>query len=105
MQGNPVVLATIVETALEEIPRLVSSLQRAAAERNATAFRLAAHTLKGSLRYFGAAMAVQQAHRLEEMGGESDLQAAAQALRLLDAQTQEIVRCLSEYLQSTHEFS
>ena len=74
-------------------------------ERNATDLRLAAHTLKGSLRCFGAAPAVEQAQRLEQMGHEGDLRGAAEALRMLDAQTQEVVRCLSEYLQSSHEFS
>jgi HPt (histidine-containing phosphotransfer) domain-containing protein len=98
-------LATIVGAALEEIPRLVLSIEEAVANRNPTDLRRLAHTLKGSLQYFGAAAAVQQAQRLEEMGHEGDLRSAVEALRLLSAQTQEVVRCLFEYSQSTHEFA
>ena len=105
VQANPALLATIVEAALEEIPRLMTAIRQAVSERNPTALRLSAHTLKGSLRYFGAVPAVQQSHRLEQMGNECDLRSAAEALRMLDAQTQEVIRCLSEYLKSSHEFS
>jgi hypothetical protein len=66
-------------------------------ERNSNDLRLSAHTLKGSLRCFGAAPAIEQAQRLEQMGHDGDLCGAAEALRLLDAQTQEVVRCLSDY--------
>ena len=37
---------------LEESPRLMAAIRRAVAEGEAQAFRFAAHTLKGSLRYF-----------------------------------------------------
>ena len=77
VQDNPALLATIVEAALEEIPRLLASIRRAVSDRNSTALRLAAHTLKGSLRYFGAAPAVEQAQCLEQMGSDGDLHAAA----------------------------
>ena len=52
VQDNPALLATIVEAALEEIPRLMKSIERAVSERNSTNLRLAAHTLKGSMRCF-----------------------------------------------------
>jgi CheY-like chemotaxis protein/HPt (histidine-containing phosphotransfer) domain-containing protein len=97
VQDNPSLLATIVEAALEEIPRLSRSIERAVTERNSNDLRLSAHTLKGSLRCFGAAPAIEQAQRLEQMGHDGDLCGAAEALRLLDAQTQEVVRCLSDY--------
>ncbi len=105
VQDNRTLLATVVKTALEEIPRLMTSIRRAVADRNSGALRLAAHTLRGSLRCFGAAPAVQQTQRLEQMGSDGDLRGAAEVLRLLEAQTLEVVRCLSEYLQPTHEFS
>ncbi|MGA2259094.1 MAG: response regulator, partial [Thermoguttaceae bacterium] len=104
VQDNQALLATIVETALEEIPRLLKLIEQAVTDQNATNLRLAAHTLKGSLHYFGAATAVQQAFRLELMGQKGDLRGAAEALRILDAQTQEVARCLSEYLQSIRTF-
>ena len=73
VQDNPALLATIVEAALEEIPRLMTSIEQAVSQRGIRPICvLLAHTLKGSLRCFGAAAAVQQAQRLEEMGSEGD---------------------------------
>ena len=54
VQDDPVLLATIVNAGLEEIPRLMSSIERAVADENSTDLRLAAHTLKGSLRCWGS---------------------------------------------------
>jgi PAS domain S-box-containing protein len=105
VQEDPVLLATIVETALEEIPRLMKAIERAVNDQSPSDLRLSAHTLKASLRCFGAATAAQQAHRLEEMGHQSDFHHAAKTLQILAAEAQEVVRCLSEYLQSAHEFS
>ncbi len=100
VQGDPALLATIVETALEEIPRLRTSIEEAVTKQASTDLRLAAHTLKGSLRCFGVATAIECANRLEQMGREGDFRGAAEALRLLDVQLQDVLRRLSEYLQS-----
>ena len=101
VQDNPILLASIVDAALEEIPRLMTTIEQAVEERDPTELRLAAHTLKGSLHYFGAAAAVQQASYLEQMGQTGDLHDAAEALQALDVAAQEVVRCLFEYVQST----
>ena len=79
VQDDPILLASIVDAALEEIPRLMTTIEQAVEERDPTELRLAAHTLKGSLHYFGAAAAVQQASYLEQMGQTSDLHNAPQA--------------------------
>ncbi len=97
VQDDPALLATVVRAALEELPRLLLSVQRAVTDGNPSDLRLSAHTLKGSLRCFGAALAAEQAQRLEQMGHAGDLQGAAEALRMLDARTQEVIRCLSEF--------
>jgi HPt (histidine-containing phosphotransfer) domain-containing protein len=102
VQDNQTLLATIVEAALEEIPRLMRSVEEAVAHRNSVDVRRLAHTLHGSLHYFGAASAVEQAQRLEQMAHQGDLGNADEALRMLDARTQEVVRCLSEYLQEAY---
>jgi CheY-like chemotaxis protein len=101
VQDDPALLATIVAAALEEIPRLMAAIQRAVTSQSSSDLRLSAHTLKASLRYFGVTQAVEQAYRLELMGHQGDLRGAAKAIQLLHAQTQEVVRCLSEYLHTT----
>ena len=105
VQDNPTMLTTVVEAALEEIPRLMLSIEQAMTEASAADLRLAAHTLRGSLRCFGVARAIQQAQRLEDMGQQGDLRGAAEAHQMLAVQTQEIVRCLSEYMQSAQDCS
>ena len=100
VNDDPTKLAGIVETALEELPRLLKSIAAAVTGQDSTAVRLAAHTLKGSLRCFGAAPAAEQAQRLEQMAHDGNLHDAAEVLRVLDAQTQEVVRCLAASLPS-----
>ena len=82
VQDDPILLASIVDAALEEIPRLMTTIEQAVEERDPTELRLAAHTLKGSLHYFGEAAAVQQASYLEQMGQTSDLHNARRPCRL-----------------------
>ena len=45
-----------------------AAIREAIAAGDATALRLAAHTLKGSVQYFGAARVLDLAYRLERMG-------------------------------------
>ena len=45
----------MAEAALEETPRLMAAMRQAVAQRDRTQLRLSAHTLKGSIRYFGTA--------------------------------------------------
>ena len=68
VRGDEHLLQTIVEVALGEVPRLVAEIHRAAAAGDAQSLRLAAHTLKGSVRYFQAEPVVEPAMRLEAMG-------------------------------------
>ena len=107
VQDNPALLATIVEAALEEVPRLMPSIEagRGRWKRDGE-LRLAAHTLKGSLRCFGGragcrAGATPGTNGHERRFPRRGRSPAECSLR----QVQEVVRCLSEYLQSTHEFS
>jgi two-component system, sensor histidine kinase and response regulator len=65
VRGSRPLLATIIDAALTEIPRLTQAIDRAMADRDATALRLAAHTLKGSVRYFGAGPAFELSYQLE----------------------------------------
>jgi HPt (histidine-containing phosphotransfer) domain-containing protein len=98
-RGSEALVRTIAEIAREEVPRLVADIRRAVAEGDAVRLRLAAHTLKGSLRYFGKTAAFAQALGVEELARRGDLPAAAAALPQLEAEIERIVLSLSDYLQ------
>ncbi len=84
VRGDDQLLETIVEIALGEIPDLLAEIHRAASAGDAQALRLAAHTLKGSVRYFGARHVLEPALRLEAMGQNDHLEAADEVLPVLD---------------------
>jgi two-component system, sensor histidine kinase and response regulator len=97
VRGDRQLLATVVEAALEEIPRLLDELRQATANGDTTALRLSAHTLKGSLRYFGRMPAFEQALALEKLGHDHDMSAAAATLALLEP---ELVRVVAAFRAS-----
>jgi signal transduction histidine kinase/DNA-binding response OmpR family regulator len=98
VDGEESLLQTLVEAVLEESPRILEAIRRAVADRDATSLRTAAHTLKGSIRYFRADAAFDAAFRLERMGKDGELSDADQVLRVLEKETARILRLLEAYL-------
>jgi CheY-like chemotaxis protein/HPt (histidine-containing phosphotransfer) domain-containing protein len=84
VQGDCALLAEIVDAFLEECPALIAEIHRAVAAADGAALRLAAHRLKGSMRYFGATRAYDQAFILETVGREGRLADAAAPLAVLE---------------------
>ena len=79
-----------------EAPRLTHQLRDSLASGDAPAFRRASHTLKSSLRLFGAHAAADQAWQLEQLGKEGDLQTAAQHVDALIAAVEQAVRAAQQ---------
>ena len=98
VDGEESLLQTLVQAVLEESPQILEAIRRAIADNDASSLRLAAHTLKGSIRYFRANNAFDAAFRLERMGRDGDLRDADDALRVLEKETDQIVRLLMVYL-------
>ena len=96
-KGDREVIKTIVEAALDESPRLLAAIRDAIAAGDPTALRLAAHTLKGSVKYFGAARAFQLAERLELLGQQRDLAPAEATLADLEAEMERLTGALARY--------
>jgi len=84
--GDPELLKMMVETALEDTPHLLGRIREAVAGADPAALKLAAHTLKGSIRYFGQTLAYQQAYRLEKMGEDNALEGAGEVLSSLEGE-------------------
>jgi PAS domain S-box-containing protein len=101
VEGDQRLLKTLVEAALKEIPGLAAAAARAVAEADAPALRLAAHTLRGSLRYFGDTSAIEHLQQLEQMGQDRNLADAGVALASLQEEIAEITSAMQKYLRSS----
>ena len=87
--GDRELLKEIVAAFLEEYPGLLAEIRRTIDRGDAPGLRLAAHRLKGSMRYFAATRAFDHAYILETKGREGDLRDTAPPLAVLE---QEISR-------------
>ena len=88
-QGNRKLLKSMTEAALEEIPQLMTAIRQAIANGDHARLRFAAHTLKGSVRYFGANQVCEHAAKLEDMGRKGELAGAEAIFAALE---EELVR-------------
>ena len=98
MRGNPRIVQVLVEATLAEAPNMLAAVHSAIDEGDAPGLRLAAHTLKGTLRYYGDTAASQWAICLEKMAGNGDLSEAADAFAKLEAAFDPLGRSLRAYL-------
>jgi len=103
VQDDCELLAEIAQTFLEEVPKLLQQLQVAFSEQDGKTFQRAAHTLKGSLRYFGASEAFNVAYELECVGREARFKDAPELLAKVEAELKHIEPDLRNFLD-TGEF-
>jgi CheY-like chemotaxis protein len=91
VRGDRDLLLRMTETFLQEAPRLVMAMRRAIDSGSDADLKIAAHTLKGSLRYFSATRAFDEAFRLEQAaataGGDEKREILARLERELDQLT------------------
>ena len=99
VKGDHGLLRIVVEAALEECPQQLDGIRRAVACNDPAGLRLAAHTLKGAVRYFGEGPAYDYAYRLEVMGRERNLAGAPEVLETLETEMTRLVPELSQYLE------
>jgi CheY-like chemotaxis protein/HPt (histidine-containing phosphotransfer) domain-containing protein len=98
VQNDRDLLAEIVGAFLEECPELMGAIRSALDRGDAAALRIAAHRLKGSMRYFGATRAFDQAYILETLGREGRLAEATAAATRLDNLVSQLSPQLASYL-------
>jgi len=97
VKGDRGLLKVVVETLVQEMPRLMVDVRRAIADGDPPGLRLAAHTLKGSIRYFGQSLAYRRAYRLEEMGRDGRLEGAGEILMALEGEIARLTPVLLHY--------
>jgi HPt (histidine-containing phosphotransfer) domain-containing protein len=84
VQGDHELLRTVVEAALEEIPQVMIAIRESIASQDSVRLHRSAHTLKSSLRYFGAQDAAEKAWQLETNGRDANLAESAAILAALE---------------------
>ena len=95
--GDPELLQMAVVAARHEFPDLLAKVRQAIAEGDARALRISAHTLKGTLRYFGKTRAYTTAYRLELAARDSDLTAARAVFEELADEAAGLLALLSDF--------
>jgi PAS domain S-box-containing protein len=93
--GDRQILKTLIESLVEEAPAMLDAIQRAVRAGDTPALRLAAHTLKGAVRYFGATAVFKSAFRLEGMGQDGDLETAPEVLAALESSMEQFLAALA----------
>jgi HPt (histidine-containing phosphotransfer) domain-containing protein len=89
-------VAGLVDTFLEEAPRMLKDLEASLAARDAERFRRAAHSLKSNSQTFGALKLAAQAKDLELGGLDHAARGDAAALVSLSQEYARVVAALEE---------
>src|SRR5205823_9536600 len=92
--GDEGLLAELVTVFRADSARLLEEIAAALERGDARAVERAAHSLKGSVRFFGAAAAADEALRLEKMGRAGDLAGGRESLARLSAECGRLLAAL-----------
>lgn len=98
--GDEALLHDIVEAFLEEGPTRMAEIRDAIDSENFELLARAAHTIKGSMRYFGALTVFDRAYALEELGTNRSLEGAEEKYAALQRHYAALLPHLHEYLRT-----
>jgi CheY-like chemotaxis protein len=93
--GDREILKILTESVVGEAPVMLDAVQQAVRAGDPSAVRIAAHTLKGAVRYFGATAVYNSALRLESMGRDGDLEKASEVLASLEKSIEQLLAALA----------
>jgi PAS domain S-box-containing protein len=102
VQGDRVLLRELIQAFLDEYPGLLADLASAIDRLDQAALRLSAHRLKGSMRYFGATRAFDQAYILESLGRDGRAAEASAALAIVREEVARLEPALRRYAASSN---
>jgi signal transduction histidine kinase/CheY-like chemotaxis protein/HPt (histidine-containing phosphotransfer) domain-containing protein len=95
MGGDPRHLHELIDSFLEDAPRLIGELRRGLAAGDAAAVRLAAHTLKSNAADFGATTLRAQAQSLEQLAKGGTLAGAEPLINSIAQAYEPVQRALA----------
>jgi two-component system, sensor histidine kinase and response regulator len=98
VNGDRQLLREIILAFLEEGPRLIKEIRAAVAAGDADALRRAAHTLKGSMRYFGASRSFDRAYELETLAYRKQLDEAPTRAAELEIEVGRLIPALEAFV-------
>ncbi len=96
VNGDRDILRAVIEAYLEEAPKLLAEMRVAVQRQDAPGLQRASHTLKSSLRFFGALEATELAWQLELQGKESSFDNAANMIAQLEALVEQVNVALAD---------
>ena len=97
VDGDADLLKEIVGIFLEECSELVSKIRAAISSHDSQTLVRSAHTLKGSVGYFGAEEVIKNASELERMGREKNFNDAEQVFLLLEKRLEHIKPLIEQF--------
>ena len=86
MEGEPDVLAEVLQLFLEDVPRRIAKLRAASAAGDAAEICKGAHSLKGSAGNIGAKTLLAVCRELDDKGRAGDLAGAKPLIDALEAE-------------------
>jgi PAS domain S-box-containing protein len=100
VQGDRALLKDMVEAFLEEYPHMLEQIRTAMDATEPPVLQRAAHTVKGSMRYFGAQRAYDVAYEIECLGRQGKVAGADQLLRRLEHEIALLTPALAAFAAS-----
>lgn len=98
--GSVDLLREIIEIFFEEYPKLIAGIESSIESEAFGDLRRFAHTLKGSLRYFGETKAGQLSSELEVMGQDGQSERATEVFGHLKTEMDAIISELKAFVAS-----
>jgi two-component system sensor histidine kinase/response regulator len=97
--GDHALLRDIVQAFLEEHPQRMDEIRKGIDTPDFELLNRAAHTIKGSMRYFSAQAVFDRAFALEQLGAEKTLDGAEEVFGLLKQELAKLLPHLINYAQ------
>jgi two-component system sensor histidine kinase/response regulator len=97
--GDRALLRDLVQAFLEEHPRRIDEIRRAIDSADWELLHRAAHTIKGSMRYFGASAVFDRAFGLEQLAARQSLDGAEEIFALLKQELAKLLPHLINYAE------
>ena len=98
VEGDEELLREIVQLFIEDCPRLMKQMHESVQANNAAGLRMAAHTLKGSLSYFGPSQACALALEMEILGRDGNVAQARPTYEALVAKLEQLQPALADLI-------
>jgi len=99
-EGEPDIIEEVGGLFLKHAPEKIAAIERAAAEKNAKALQVSAHSLKSSSAYVGAMGLSAMSKDLEMMGRSGSLEGVKGKIKALTAEYARVKTALEKEIKS-----